>query len=589
MKISIIGKAIRLAAIGATLLGFASCVTIDNTLGENFIPTEQIWDVYPCEDVTLNEITMEYSDKLSGYSNKRFTFGSTRDENFVSNSTASFTLVPVIDSLDFGTEANGYPKISKFHLSAVRDTLSMVFDRQERMLQNVYVYGLKSPLDSNVLYTGTDLKTLTDNEIITKGIPVYDGGDSLSFDFSLEYTKSVIKGIQEFQKLDAEKRDSINNYLKYVPGIVIGTDTQTEVGGRINMFDLPIVTESGYITGNYALLEFTGLYENEPVDTSFVFYFGPADFLKDEDTEYPTQYAFNANENIPVNEGFMDTWEAGNKDNLYVSGGSGLKPVVRASEIKSIVNSLIEQEVAEGNSLNKEEVVINKATIILPYNVGTDYDKLNKYPLILNPTVRLVSDDGKYYTYAGLTDSSIESENQGNINRSLNVYSPDVSHHVQQILNLTQGVGEDVPENETDEEFAKRLSKYDIWMLILHEEITVTDNSSAYNDYYNNLLYNSYYNNMMYDPYGYGYGYGGYGYGGYGYGSYGGYGGYDSYGYSNYYNYYMMAAYASASSSSTSTSSSVELDIDRFYSGILNGPGAAEKPRLKITFSAPKK
>ena len=159
---------------------------------------------------------------------------------------------------------------------------------------------------------------------------------------------------------------------------------------------------------------------------------------------------------------------------------------------------------------------------------------------------------------------------------------------MQQILNLTQGVGEDVPENETDEEFAKRLSKYDIWMLILHEEITVTDNSSAYDDYYNNLLYNSYYNNMMYDPYGYGYGYGGYGYGYGGYG-YGGYGGYDSYGYSNYYNYYMMAAYASASSSSTSTSSSVELDIDRFYSGILNGPGAAEKPRLKITFSAPKK
>ena len=589
MKISIIGKAIRLAAIGATLLGFASCVTIDDTLGENFIPTEQIWDVYPCEAVTLNDITMEYSDKLSGYSNKRITFGSTRDENFVSNSMASFTLVPVMDSLDFGTETNGYPKISKFHLSAVRDTLSMVFDNQERMLQNVYVYGLKSPLDSNVLYTGTDLKALADSKLITKGIPVYDGGDSLSLDFSLEYTRSVIKGIQEFQKLGAEERDSLNNYLKYVPGIVIGTDTQTEVGGRINMFNLPIVAESGYITGNYALLEFTGLYENEPVDTAFVFYFGPADFLKDEDTSYPTQYAFNANENIPVNEGFMDTWETGNKDNLYVSGGSGLKPVVRAREIKDIVNDLIEQEVAEGNSLNKEEIVINKATIILPYNVGTDYDKLNKYPLILNPTVRLVSDDGKYYTYAGLTDSSIESENQGNINRSLNIYSPDVSHHVQQILNLTQGVGEDVPENETDEEFAKRLSKYDIWMLILHEEITVTDNSSAYDDYYNNLLYNSYYNNMMYDPYGYGYGYGGYGYGGYGYGGYGGYGGYDSYGYSNYYNYYMMAAYASASSSSTSISSSVELDIDRFYSGILNGPGATEKPRLKITFSAPKK
>lgn len=586
MKISIIDKAIRLAAIGATLLGFASCITVDGTLGENFIPTEQIWDVYPCEAVVLNNIAMEYSDKLSGYSTKRFTFGATRDENFVSNSTASFTLVPVMDSLDFGKATDGYPKISRFHLTAVRDTLSMVYDYQERILQNVYVYGLKAPLDSTVLYTATNLRELADSKIITKGIPVYDGGDSLTIDFSLEYTKSVIKGIQDFQKLDAEKRDSINNYLKYVPGIMMGTDVQTEVGGRINMFELPIQAESGYITGNYALLEFTGLYEDseEPVDTSFLFYFGPADFLKDEDTDYPTQYAFNANENVPVNDGFLDAWKNGSKENIYVAGGSGLKPVIKASEIKAILTDLIDQEIANGAVLNKEEVVINKATISLPYNVGTDYDKLNKYPLILNPTVRLVSDDGKYYTYAGLTDSSIESENQGNINRSLCTYSPDVSHHVQEILNLTQGVGEDVPSNETDEAFAKRLSKYDIWMLILHEEITVTDNSSAYDDYYNNLLYNSYYNNMMYDPYGYGYGYGGYGYG---YGGYG-YGGYDSYGYSNYYNYYMMAAYASASSS-TSTSSSIELDIDRFYNGVLCGPGAAEKPTLKVTFSAPKK
>ena len=589
MKISIFGRAFRLAAIGAILFGSASCITIDNTLGENFIPTNQIWDVYPCEPVALKDITMQYSDKLSGYSNTRFTFGATRDENFVSSSYASFTLVPLMDSLDFGKEINGYPKISQFHLTAVRDTLSMVYDRQERILQNVYVYGLKEALDSTILYTSTDLRALANNEVITCGIPVYDGGDSLSFDFSIEYSKSLIKGIQEFQKLDAEKRDSLDNYLKYVPGIVMGTDPQTEVGGRINMFNLSIEAESGYLTGNYAILKFTGIYEDstEPVDTSFVFYFGPSDFLKDDDTSYPTQYAFNANETLPVKNDFMETWENGNKENLYAIGGSGLKPVVKASEIREIVNDLIDQEISKGSVLNKEEVVINKATIVLPYNVNGDWDKLNKYPVILSPTLRLVSDNDKYYTYAGLTDSSIESENQGNINRSLGIYSPDVSHHVQQILNLTQGVGEDVAANETDEEFEARLAKYDIWMLILHEEIIESSSSTGYNDdYYNNLLYNSYYNNMMYDPYGYGYGYGGYGYG---YGGYG-YGGYDSYGYSNYYNYMMMAAYASASSSSSSTTSSIELDKDRYYNAVLNGPGASEnKPSLKITFSAPKK
>jgi hypothetical protein len=166
------------------------------------------------------------------------------------------------------------------------------------------------------------------------------------------------------------------------------------------------------------------------------------------------------------------------------------------------------------------------------------------------------------------------------------LYCPDISHHVQEIASLKQGVGEDVPSNESDEDFLKRLEKYDIWMLIMHEEITETSTDSSYDDYYNNLLYNSYYNNMMYDPYGYGYGYGGYGYG------YGGYG-YDGYGYNNYYNYYMMAAYAS-SANQTSTSSEVSLDKDRFYNAVINGPGAggddiSQKPRLRITFSAPKK
>lgn len=590
MNVSIIGRVLRLAAIGAILCGSASCVNIDETLGENFIPTDQTWDVYPCEAVNLEEITMDNSSSLSGYSTSRFTFGAVREGDFVCHKSTSFTLVPIADSLDFGKETGGYPKINQFHLSAVRDTLSMVYDYQERILQNIYVYGLKEPLDSNVLYTSTNLEALAlTDKVITTGIPVYGGGDSLSFDLSAEYAASVIRGIKEFQSLPGEQKDSIGCYLKHVPGIVMTTDPQTDNGGRVNMFNLAIETSSGFITGNYAELKFTGIYDysEEPVDTSFLFFFGPADFLKSDDTSYPQQFAFNASSNTTVNPGFLEDWKNGPKDKLYVEGGSGLKPVVKASEIKRIVSDLIYQKVAEGNSINVDDIVINKATIMLPYNVGNNYDRLDRYPMILSPTVRLVSDDEVYVTYAGLTDSSIESEDQGDINRSLDMYCPDISHHVQEIVNLKRGEGEDVPSGETEAEFEKRLAKYDIWMLIMHEEIIESSSDTGYNDdYYNNLLYNSYYNNMMYDPYGYGYGYGGYG--GYGYGGYG-YGGYGGYGYNNYYNYYMMAAYANASNSSSSTSSSIELDKDRFYNAELNGPGAAgAKPSLKITFSAPK-
>ena len=569
------------AALGLTL-GAVSCVTINEELGGNFIPTNQIWQVYPCEAQPLTEITLERSENLSGYSASRITFGSVKDDNFLSVKSTSFTLVPISDDIDFGEDT----EVLQFHLTALRDTVSVLNDNQKRMLQNIHVHPLKKALDSTVLYAGSFskeevLKEFVDlDRTITEGTPIYNGGDSLSFDFSREYAEEVIEGIRKWQTLEEENKDSLSNYLKEVPGIYIRSDIQTDKGGRINMFDLPIRASDGYIDANYAELKVRAKYDGVLTDTLFIFYFGPSEFLADNATSYPAQYAFNASINTANDNGFFDDWEA-SKEKLYVEGGCGYKPVIKAHEIKSIAEALINEKDSE---IDVSKVVINKATINLPYDVSGDWDKLEKYPLILSPTVKLTSDNDKYVSYAGLTDSSIESENQGNINRSLCKYSPDISHHVQEIVKLKKGVGEDVDPNETDAEFEKRLAKYDIWMLIMHEEIIESSSSSgAYDDYYNNLLYNSYYNNMMYDPYGYGYGYGGYG--GYGYGGYG----YGGYGYNNYYNYLMMAQYASASSGTT-TSASIELDRDRFYDAVLNGPAASgEKPTLKITFSAPKR
>ena len=583
MKLDIIGRVCRIAAIGAILLGSASCIRVNEELGENFIPTDQLWDVFPQEPVVLRKTRMQMADSLTGYSDKRFTFGAVSDDILgTCVKGTSFTLVPIVDTLDFGKNT----KVNGFHFTAVRDTLSMVYDNQKRIIQNIYVSALKTPLDSTILYTGAFMNQATADKFIdlsdriTDGVPVYDGGDSLSFDFSSEYAERVIAGIRRFQELESSLSDSIDFYLKEVPGIYITTDTPVGYGGRIDMFEVNLEYDSstGYITGNYAELKITADYDDRKnVDTSFVFMFGSGDFLRNlEDSQDISQYAFNAsnhyyeaNAQLNVNEladgGIIAT------DKIYIEGGSGVKPVISAMEIREIV----EEQMAAAGISDISEAVINKATIVLPYNVAEDFDALDKFPAMLSPTVRLRSSDGSYVTYAGLTDSSVETENQGDINRSRSMYTPDISHHVQEIMKVKK-----------DEDFEKNIAKYDIWFLIMHEEVTESESSSsAYSDYYQNLMYNSYYNNMMYDPYGYGYGYGGYGYGS----SYGGYG---SYGYSNYYNYLMMAQYASAYSSSSSTTTSIELDKDRYYRCWLNGPDSStdidQLPHLKVTFSAPK-
>ena len=558
MRFDLLGRVSRLAAIGAILLGSASCVDINEELGENLIPTDQKWDVFTPEAVDLKDIRLQLSDSLSGYSTTRFTFGAINDGTLgTCTKSSSFTLVPIWDTLDFGRNT----KIQQFHFTAVRDTLSTVYDKDQRILQNVYVSELKKPLDSTVIYMGSlsDPRVLEEyvdlGNRITVGTPVYSGGDSLSFDFSLEFAERFV------EKLKKADMDSVNAYINDIPGIYFYTDTPVGSGGRINMFELEIQTNSyNFVTGNFAELKFTAEYDHsdEPVDTSFVFIFGPGDFVRVDDDgniTFPTQVAFNAGSHetsqLYEGEGALAT------DKIYVEGGSGVKPVVKAEGIKKILEEMLD----EAGITDPSQVVINKATIMMPYNVDGDYDALDKYPTILSPTVRLRSTEGDYVSYAGLTDASIESENQGNINRSTHMYAPDISHHIQEILKL----------DRSDAEYAKKISNYDIWFLIMFEEVISEGNTNSNNNF-NNLLYNSYYNNMMYDPYGYGYGYGGYG----------------GYGYSNYYTYMMMAQYASMGSSSNEKVST-ELDRDRYYNAVLNGPDAeGARPQLKVTFSVPK-
>ena len=428
MNFNFCSRVSRLAAIGAILFGFASCIDINEGLGENLIPTDQKWHVYTPEAMELKDVEMRTSDDLTGYSTSRFTFGAVNGDFGTTLKSTSFTLAPISDTLDFGKNT----VVRQFHLTAVRDTLSTVYDNQSGILQNVYVYELKKPLDSTVLYTGAFAKKeirenfLDTTHRITVGTPIYDGGDSLSFDFDKTWTSEFI------EKLRTADLDSMDMYVQSLPGIFITTDTPAGKGGRINMFNLPIGTDSyGYITGNYAELKFTAEYDysDEPVDTSFLFYFGPAEFLQEKAASYPTQFAFNASEHATI-QAYQNGVKA--TDKIYVEGGAGIKPVVKAIGIKNHLDSLMTAAGIDDVS----EVVINKATITLPFEAAGDFSALDKYPHYLSPTVRLKSSEGNYTSYAGLTDASIASENQGDINRSLMNYAPDISPHVQEILRL---------------------------------------------------------------------------------------------------------------------------------------------------------
>jgi len=536
-------RAVRIfsASIAAALC--MSCVSVNNRLGEDYIATNQKFDIYTC-DIDIDDIEMRQADSLSGYSLYRFTFGSIRDEVFgLTTRATAFTLVPLMDTLDFGNA--GTQVFREFHFSAVSDSVSTENSSQANILQKVNVYALDKPLS----ITSNNPEVSYIKKRITDGVPVYNGSDSLSFNFSKEFGEQFF-GITQYDL------DTIANYVKKFPGIYISTDDPAEIGGRINMFRLPLDVQDGYIYGSTAVLKFSAEYPNRGViDTSFVFYLGPAQIYDMEsvtDTSpstYP-QLAFD----ITTHE--SKDLEGTASDVIYFEGGKGLKPVIKAEPLR---NKIIEEISKHGDP---SKIIVSKATVTLPFDFPEDYTLLDQFPLILSPTCRIVSDDGTV-TFAGITDASISTENQGEINRSLGNYAPDISHHLQELVKL---------KNLT------KIENYDVWFLATREEVITESNSSSsssdLSDYYSQLAYASYYNDM--------YGYGSYG--GYGYGSYGGYGS----SYSNYYSYLMLAQMYSAANSGTTQTTQTLMDFHRFYRGVLNGPTAeGQKPRLSLTYAVP--
>ena len=548
---------LKVATLLAVFLPLSACVRVDDELGKELIDKSLLYDTYTVE-FDLEDIQLKRADDLSGYSDTRITIGAIRDEVFgLTTRSSAFTLVPALDTLDFGED----PEAVKFDIHFAADTVSVAAADQQHILQNIFVYELTDTL--SLTDTGTNKEIPHGTQRITRGLPVYDGTDSLSFEFSTAFAQKYIDGIKRLAGSD-HVLTSYSDYLRELPGIYVETDHPQGIGGRINMFVLSCLSVSSnyYVrNNNVALLTLNAGYPVERdgrtvierKDTTFLFipgepaFYDESEYLNNNQRFY--QYAFNRTSH----EKESTTAEEG----IFVEGGGGLKPVILARELQAKT-----WEAIRDNGGDPSHAVINKATIILPYEQPDDYQAVDLFPSVLSPTIRIEGENS--VTFGGLTDASASNENQGDLDRSNLVYSPDITYHLQELL-----LRDDLDTSEDR----------DIWLLTVHTETVESASGSLMdNDYYRQMMYAMYYNSL----YGGGYGYGGYGYGGYGYGSSYGYGGY-----SNYYNYLMLAQMMSSSSQS-SVSSTQELDKDRYYCAVLNGTKAASRrPRFRVTFSLP--
>ena len=547
-------KKVFLALCLTAALAAPGCIKVDNSLGKGLVDKSLLFDTYTVE-FPLEEIQLRSSEALSGYSDTRITIGAIRDEVFgLTTREAAFNLIPALDTVDFGTN----PRAVRFTLNFEQDTISCANDAQARIFQNIYVTELTKTLPSSEDDTRNTQVIPHGTQLITKGLISYNGEGSLTFNFTQEFAQKYVDAIVStgpvFKDRDGET-DKYKEFISKMPGIHLRTDVPEGIGGRINMFDFSCLSvSSNYYVRNSNVGELTinSTWNGVQKDSTFVVVPGETELI--DEVEYLTnntkfyQYCFNRTT--------QSTTAGPVEGKVLVEGGGGLKPVILATELANKTCSAI---AAKGGRPDK--AVIVKATIVLPFEMPEDYEELKYFPSVLSPTIQTTyeTDEGvKRPSFAGLTDASVSTEDQGDIDRSNLVYKPDITYHLQELLSRT---------NLND------ASDADIWLLTIHTEKVADANGSLYdNDYYQNLLYASYYNSL------YGGGYGGYG--GYGYGGYGGYG------YSNYYNYMMLASMMSASTEQT-YSYTTELDKDRFYRAILCGYEDERHPIFRVTFAIP--
>ena len=540
------------------------CVKVDNSLGKALVDNSLLYDTYTVE-FPLEEIQLKMSDRLSGYSDSHLTIGAIRDETFgLTTRAAAFPLIPALDTLDLGKD----PVAVSFSIYFEGDTVSVCDKSQERIFQNIYITELLEPLPLED--TRCTQEILHGTELITEGLPVYDGSGPLAVRFTQEFAQKYVDNLQLlgmfFDDDDDDDDDDIIdellkdhvNYSAYVaalPGIYIETEEPDGFGGRINLFDFSCLSVSNnyyYRNDNIGRLTVNSEWDGVRKDSTFIFVPGEMDFINemlyiDNNTGF-SQYCFNRTTH--------ETMPGKAEDKILVEGGGGLKPVILASELQEKTRAAIARVGGD-----PDKAIIAKATISLPYEMPEDYEEMNFFPSVLSPTICTAlkdEDEVLHYTFAGLSDASVSTENQGDIDRSNLWYAPDITYHLQELL------GRQDLTTATDA---------DIWLLTIHsEQVAQASGSAADNSYLQSMIYASYYQSL--------YG-GGYGYGGYGYGS-----GYNSY--SNYYNYMMLSQMMAAASQQTYTVTT-ELDKDRYYRAILCGPNSARKPSFQVSFAIPKK
>lgn len=425
--------------VAAALLSAISCVENDRTLGSGMLPDESILQL-GVKTFDL-PVTNRVSDSVQAANDISMLIGTMHDPTFgtVTSNSASY-IVPYSDSTDFGDN----PQLISAYLNLSIDSTYYLDSDQKGIHQRIKIYKLTSPLDSNLTFCNSISPDKYDPVPITVSDPIIYGEGTIKIDLRDEFAEELLA-------TTPEEFEDVTLFLKRIYGLYIEIEPAISTSsGRMNYLDMGNST----INLNYTM--------NDPdrgitdLDTTESFAFG--------------YYSYQAYNFFSTGSESLTSETPG--DILYLEGLSGVKPHISATDLKTMINDWIAEE-----GLENQTIILSRAELVFPYEMPQDYEKFNMelpsaiYAFTNSPWA---TDSLRYYT---ILPEVYSVSNRGDINRSLNEYSMDITDYMQDLLRL------DISEIDSDMDLWIAPMKYKV--NLLNDRVYEFDN---YN--YNKILLN---------------------------------------------------------------------------------------------------
>ncbi len=379
----------------AAMFMAVSCITVDKSLGDDFISTNQNLPVYSVElDIPVQ---VKSASPLQGISAESSIFGAIRTEEF---GLAQFSTVadicPNISGWDFGKD----PVVKEVYFLAPVTSTYVAQDNQTGIPQSLTLHRTNRRIDTTTVFNNSFTEADYDPVPLNVSENMYFGGDSIKIHLKKSFAEEILTSTQE-------QRDSLNLFAEHFKGLILKSSVPEDgiYGGRTNVMSYG----AGAI---YIRVDYQPTWDED---------------LPRKDTIFTLSWGFNYCLNVSEYEsGKLQSENP--QETLPYEGIAGLKPYISHSEMKALIDNWKAKEGYLG-----KHVLISKGTLIFPFEIPEDLD-MTKYPTNIYPCNRVNDTTYNAKLFTTLEDCYVEGYNIGTQNRSLCEYAMDIPSYIQEMV-----------------------------------------------------------------------------------------------------------------------------------------------------------